>query len=432
MQYDTVSRRAVFPRFFGAIFFLLSIAPRAGADVLFDSINAAANTSNATFTSSNQDFGWIYTAKATFSFTALQTKFHSADNRTVTVEIFTVDQSGQGTMVRTGTLTASTSLSGAGFEALTVPAGTTIFIGMRNLAGLGVNLTADNGAVTLDTLSDSVGDGSYGTTVQGGSSPILLLFESDGPQPVVTSPAYLKGDLLADRGSLGIPADAVFSTFGLPATGHGRDIAFLAKYVSVATKGAAGKGEGIFVNGKAVALQFAAAASGAPTGASYKTLSDPVIDDAGHVAFTATLSGHGIGGSAIVTDAPGGTLAVVAASGHPAAESAAGIVWSKFTSIALPGGGRGPIFVATLAGPKLHGNQALFGVDGGGNVRRLLADGDTVAVDSTTNKTIKSFAVLKALTAVPGAGRSYNDAGDVVSMVTFTDGSQSVVRSSLP
>ena len=65
-------------------------------------------------------------------------------------------------------------------------------------------------------------------------------------------------------------------------------------------------------------------------------------------------------------------------------------------------------------------------------MRRLLGDGDSIAIDSTTNKTVKSFAVLKALTGVVGAGRSYNDVGDVVSMVTFTDGSQTVIRSSAP
>ena len=247
----------------GAILFTLLVILRASADTQADSVNGAAATINGTYPGNVQDIGWYYTAKTSFNFTALQTKFNSADNRTVSVDVATIDQNGQGTFVRSATFYSIDQLLRAWpFDPLPVQAGTTIFIGFRNVAGLGQNATNDSGAITLPTLFDSVGDGRYGTSTVNPLAPILLLFQTDGPQPVFSTPVYLKGDVVPDHGTLGIPDDAGFHHVWLcRAIGHDETMRSGAKYASPTTKGAAGKGEGIFVNGKAVALQFGPAAA---------------------------------------------------------------------------------------------------------------------------------------------------------------------------
>ena len=58
----------------------------------------------------------------------------------------------------------------------------------------------------------------------------------------------------------------------------------------------------------------------------------------------------------------------------------------------------------------------------------MLQEGIT-EIDS---KTVKSFAVLKAVSGSPGQTHAFNAQAELVSKVTFTTGAQGVVHTALP
>src|SRR5262249_45457589 len=130
------------------------------------------------------------------------------------------------------------------------------------------------------------------------------------PNPVL----YKKGDPVP-----GVPGKT-FTSFGVPAVSEKGEVAFLGKWSG---------GAGVFAGGVLVAK-----VGDVLTGTSaVKSLKDPVIDDAGHVAFPCTLTGAGISAAndaAIVSNAPGGSLAIIAQEGTQAADAPVGALWKSF------------------------------------------------------------------------------------------------------
>ena len=179
-------------------------------------------------------------------------------------------------------------------------------------------------------------------------------------------------------------------------------------------------------------------------GATWKAFKDPLLSlDGTMSAFAATLTG---GGTTSANDTaiywqsggPGGGPHVkLAREGEPAAE-ADGAVWKSFTSLAVPGGGTGPILLAKLltgasgapgpGGTLAATDTGLWGTDGLGALRLLLREGVT-QVDGAT---LKSFTVLGAVSGAPGSSRSFNSAGQIVVRGTFSDGAARIVIQRVP
>jgi hypothetical protein len=119
----------------------------------------------------------------------------------------------------------------------------------------------------------------------------------------------------------------------------------------------------------------------------------------------------------------------------PAAPS--GAKWKTFSSLALPGGDFGPIFTAMLqkgaAGTPGPGgilsidDFGLYAVDPLGAPFELVRENQPLL-----GKTVKMFAVLKAVAGSGGVTRSFNATGSVVLLVTFTDRTTAIVRIDLP
>jgi hypothetical protein len=63
--------------------------------------------------------------------------------------------------------------------------------------------------------------------------------------------------------------------------------------------------------------------------------------------------------------------------------------------------------------------------------RQLLLSGSDFITDSDT-KTVRGFSLLRSSSYVFGATRSFNGTGSVAAIVTFTDGTQSLVRFDVP
>lgn len=254
----------------------------------------------------------------------------------------------------------------------------------------------------------------YFLLITGGGDPMTLTSVTPYDDYVI----FTKGDAVP-----GV-ADAKFTGFGTPSVNEHGAVALLGKW-----KSPAGSGAGIFVNNTLVAKAGDDLSGGSATQV-LKSLKDPVIDDTGHVAFAATLQGSGVtplNDSALVSNA-GGFPAVVAQEGSVAPET--GGVYKSFSSVALPGGAQGPLWLATLdkIGPITSANnQVLLSTDPSGNQHVVLQSGTT----EIGGKIVKSFKVLKAVSGTPGQTHAFNGAWHVVSQVTFSDGSQATVSTIL-
>jgi hypothetical protein len=106
-----------------------------------------------------------------------------------------------------------------------------------------------------------------------------------------------------------------------------------------------------------------------------------------------------------------------------------GVRWKSFTSLAAPGGGLGPLFIATLrgGGVKPGNDTGLWVVDTTGTLRCLICEGDEVA-----GRTVKTFNILKAVPGTPGVTRAFNAHTQIVWLATFTDGNTALANTTVP
>ena len=160
--------------------FLLSLGGPLGAAII-ESVNAGA-APHPTQSWAATDVGWAYTPSLTYLLTGVDTRFRTADARTVTVEIYSGVPLNGGALLRSAGFTPlSDAFAGGSFAPLLVTAGQEIFIGFRNTAGLGANtaLAADGPQSLGPDYYDFDGSGSYGShfpfTTGDIDRPILLL-----------------------------------------------------------------------------------------------------------------------------------------------------------------------------------------------------------------------------------------------------------------
>ncbi len=131
------------------------------------SFNEFATLTNKAFGASS--IGWYFTPTSSFFLTSVSTRFNgtvAADNRDVTVELWSDRQAVGGSLLRSATFasgSATDQFGGGIFDAFLLEAGTTYFIGFRNVAGLGRNSTEDLGSSSTGYLYHSSGDPSLGT-----------------------------------------------------------------------------------------------------------------------------------------------------------------------------------------------------------------------------------------------------------------------------
>jgi sugar lactone lactonase YvrE len=118
---------------------------------LTDSVNADAAPSFLIWANpAVTDVGWFYTPASSYSLTGIRTKFlpvqpSDTGDRVVTIEFLTAPRADGGTLLGSATFNSSTArgvLGGADFAApITLVAGQRYFVGFRNVAGLGMNVT---------------------------------------------------------------------------------------------------------------------------------------------------------------------------------------------------------------------------------------------------------------------------------------------------
>lgn len=167
------------------------------APVVADAVNPNAQADALIFGGNVQpkvEHAWVYTPSFAFDLTGIKTKFSSGDsNRIITLEIYDELPSAGGTLLRSATFSPiANQFAGAFFAELALEAGEDYVIGFRNIAGLGVNTTTENGAEELPAFFSFKDDGSYDTVDNFIFAPrVILQFFTDNGLAEVPEPGTL-------------------------------------------------------------------------------------------------------------------------------------------------------------------------------------------------------------------------------------------------
>ncbi len=266
------------------------------------------------------------------------------------------------------------------------------------------------------TVPDGAQTGVTAIAAGGGHTVALVAAASD----CVTTEIAAKGAPVPGAGvdGSGIPTGAVFASFGVPAINDAGDVAFLGKWTSPT-----GSGVGLFAGNPAVlVVKKGDVATGA---AKFSAFKDPVLNAAGKIAFSATLTGAGITSGnkmALFTNAfDGGAMTLVAQKGATA-DVADGATLLSFASFSLQGAE--VLYVATLqAGTPLvtgENRSAAYSVTASATTKVVR----TGQVFGAT--TVKSFKLLAAATGSPGQNRSHTEGGAAF-LVLLADATQALV-----
>jgi len=169
--------------------FLWMFAFSAFADPLVDSINQY-EIPDSQISWAAADVGWEYTPSVSYALTGVFTKFSHVgygDTQTVTVEVYdSLPDSGGSLLCSADFIPTNGTFSGASFQPVNLIAGHTYFIGFRNVAGLGVNVTPATNAIVLSPLyysSDEQASYSIIETGPDSSNPILDFYGHDTLPP---------------------------------------------------------------------------------------------------------------------------------------------------------------------------------------------------------------------------------------------------------
>jgi hypothetical protein len=253
--------------------------------------------------------------------------------------------------------------------------------------------------------------------------------------------AFAPGDPVQGAGSGGVPQDAKWTKFGVPAIDDLGSIAFAGKWVSEN-----GQGGGIYhtggntlaVTGGLVPDAGSGGVFAIPAGAVFKSFKDPVVDDGGLVAFIATIGGKGVtkaNDTVVVSNGRTGALEVIAREGS-LATGTNGAKFKSFQGVSIQGlHNQGPsvlgqsmggtIFTARLAGAKASENMGAWWLPPGSASAMLLVrkGGEGFA----SGEKIKNFILLQSLSGSPGHGRGQIDADKALLQVTLSGGNQAQV-----
>lgn len=281
--------------------------------------------------------------------------------------------------------------------------------------------------LTANPVNNFVGDTSFNYTVfdtQMGSTTCSVTVTITGNTDPETSVVFKKGDAVPGAGGMtGIPMDAVFTGFGVPSINDNGQAAFTGKWSSDA-----GPGSGIFVGDPAVLLVKAGDSAGG--GLSYASFSDPVLNEAGRVAFTAKLAGPRVTASndtALFTNGVTGSLIMVAREGQ-VMDVADNAKLGSVASFSLEGAE--VLFVADLKGGKplvtSANNRGLYRCDGMGTVSPVLRTGVGAGSLGLGSGTLKAFSALETVAGSSGQARSHKQGHAFVNVI-LSDGRQALL-----
>jgi len=182
--------------------------------------------------------------------------------------------------------------------------------------------------------------------------------------------------------------------------------------------------------------------SGNSTSATYAGFSNFVLNNNDQVAAIGFLKPSAPDGVTLANDTgiwsnASGTYEQVARKGDlaPNFVGATGTngKFAAFVQLVLPDVG-GPIFLATLSDLPAVQNEALFAVNPGGILIRVVGKGDTdLPTRDSVTRTVRSISIFQAPPAVGGQSRSFDAATEnIVYQANFTDGTWAVYEVAFP
>ncbi|MDB6172923.1 MAG: Branched-chain amino acid transporter, amino acid-binding protein [Chthoniobacteraceae bacterium] len=298
---------------------------------------------------------------------------------------------------------------------------------------------------TIATLAPALGSPGQGRWY--GPSAVLakVTLASTEVRLVKVSPQGTLTALLSTAGSANaVDANARWKGFGVPAmSGDGTKFVVAAaltqKLAGVTSRDNTAL---LFKPAKTAWAAFAREGALAPIASSndgprYAAFFDPVVNEAGQVAFLATLQGAGVKAnnkSGLFCGEPN-YLRLAARLGDSAPDAdgtPTAAVWSKFITHALSGGpGGGIIFLAETTGGGLAAkyNLALYAADSTGKVRRLLRTGEALVPGGPL---LTDLELLAATPGAYGSARSYNTTASLAVFAAFANKSQALLRVDIP
>ena len=299
-------------------------------------------------------------------------------------------------------------------------------------------LVARTGASPTPTLTSfslfnsEAGQTGHGRHFNDAGDLLLLAKFGTGPQGIYKARAYsftLNGTAPIAAVGSAVPdvAGAVFSAISNPILSQSDEVAFKGTFTGNGITTA--NNTGIFVypsSGNGSLLVRTGVADDA--GRVFQTISSPILNEAGNLAFTATLK-TGVGGvstanaTGVWMVSPEREISTIARAGD-LAPGLSGVRFASFSQIACPDEA-GIAFIATLTtgtgGVTTANNTGLWVAPAPGEEPVLVIRvGDSFSVDGVA-KTVSAIGVFSSSASTAGAGRSFNAYGDLIFKLTFTD-----------
>jgi hypothetical protein len=169
-------------------------------------------------------------------------------------------------------------------------------------------------------------------------------------------------------------------------------------------------------------------------------LGDPVFNANDQVGFIGSFKPGSAANAAIRqgiwvsgTSLPG--LSLVAKANDPAPDCGTGAAFGSFAQLVLPDQG-GAVFLANLAtttaGVTAATSQGVWAINTAGQLRLVARNGGILTDGNGDKKTIASLSIFTASTATAGQTRYFNNAGDLIYKVTFTDETEGIYKVVFP
>jgi uncharacterized GH25 family protein len=152
----------------------------------------------------------------------------------------------------------------------------------------------------------------------------------------------------------------------------------------------------------------------------FLSLGDPLLNNADGVAFIGTLK-NGVKGIWSNANNTGALQAVAQTNGTVPDTTGSGAIpkakFAAFSQVVLPDQG-GVVFLATLNGVSATTNEGIWAMDPTGLLKRIASKGDTVAHNGATY-TITALNIFSSTAGTTAQTRSFNSAGDLIYRVTY-------------
>ncbi|RIK79477.1 MAG: hypothetical protein DCC67_10420 [Planctomycetota bacterium] len=224
-----------------------------------------------------------------------------------------------------------------------------------------------------------------------------------------------------------LPSPIVFSTLGDPSINRHGDVAFSATLTGI---GVGANNHTLWVD-RAGTLELAAREGQFAQGAvEFSTFGNAMINERGDLAFTGATTGWGGATDTqegIWVKPAAGAWRPVATSGTTYGGLPSGVVNSTYANPVLNNAGQ-VAFLGTLSGPGVvaDNDQALW-VEGLDRQLRLVArEGDPLLVAPGVSRTILKLDFVGGFNNEQGYRSGLNDRGEVAFLATFTDGTTGV------